>query len=70
MDTSEKKWDKSHMMSMDEIDPDKFPTLFKYWQAVRKNPFQKNLPKWMVANKKNLDKEISLWNKGRNGIQR
>ena len=57
------KWTNSHMISLEEIDPDKYPTLFKYWQAMRKNPFQPNLVKWMVKNKPALDKEISSWSK-------
>ena len=61
--TEPSKWSNSHMISLDEIDPDKYPTLFKFWQAMRKNPNQPNLTKWMVKNKSQLDKEISSWSK-------
>ena len=57
------KWNNSHMISLEEIDPDKYPTLFKFWQAMRKNPKQPNLTKWMLKHKSKLDKEISDWSK-------
>jgi hypothetical protein len=60
---SEAKWTNSHMISLDEIDRNKYPTLFVYWSAMRKNPKQPNLVKWMVKNKPALDKEISTWSK-------
>mgnify|MGYP003332194165 FL=1 len=52
-----------HMVPLSEIDPKVYPTLHKYWSALRKNPDQPNLPKWMVKNKTQLDKEISKWAK-------
>jgi len=55
------KWSNKHMISLDEIDPDTYPTLFKYWQALRKDPHQPNLPKWMVKNKTKLDSELTKW---------
>lgn len=61
----EGKWTNSHMISLDDIDPDKYPTLFKYWQALRKNPLQPNLPKWMVKHKDKLDSEVAGWMKDR-----
>lgn len=52
-----------HMMSLDKIDKTKYPTLFRYWQAMRTNPKQPNLVKWMVNNKLKLDSEIKAWTK-------
>ena len=51
------------MIPLDEIDPDKYPTLFKYWQAMRKNPYQPNLTKWVLKNKEQLDKDNKGWAK-------
>jgi hypothetical protein len=51
------------MVPMSAIDKDKYPTLYKYWSALRKDPAQPNLPKWMVKNRAALDKEISKWSK-------
>lgn len=56
-------WNNNHMLSLDEIDPDNYPTLFKYWQAMRKNPYQPNLLNWKLKNKDKLDKEINTWSK-------
>lgn len=51
------------MVPMSAIDKDKYPTLYKYWSAMRKDPTQPNLVKWMVKNKPALDNEIAKWSK-------
>jgi hypothetical protein len=51
------------MVPLSAIDKDKYPTLYKYWSAMRKDPTQANLPKWMAKNKPALDREISKWSK-------
>ena len=56
-------WSNDHMVPLSEIDPKVYPTLHKYWSALRKNPDQPNLPKWMAKNKVQLDKEIAKWAK-------
>ena len=57
------KWSNAHMMPMSNIDPDEYPTLHRYWQALRKDPTQPNLPKWMIKNRDKLDREITKWAK-------
>lgn len=54
---------KNHMVPLSCIDPKTYPTLYKYWSAVRKDPNQPNLSKWMIKNREQLDKEIGKWSK-------
>ena len=51
------------MVPMSAIYKKKFPTLHLYWSALRKDPNQPNLMRWMMKNKAQLDKEIAKWGK-------
>ena len=64
--------DNSHMIPLSVIDKDKYPILYRYWSAMRKDPSQPMLKPWLRVNRDKLQDEVREWGKvfyGKDNLQ-